>query len=236
MPARHEPGALGTALSVRPARLAGRAVRQCLGPGRRAGRRGCPARAELQQQLSVLVDRDASLGAGQALARRDWRPATPRNLNLGLTAAALWLRLELRNDGSEEDTRWIALGNPRLEEVRLYRAEGGQLIGVASAGTLHPPAVPLARGIDAVFELKLAPGEQALLLLRARSRSTLATQPELWQPLAYLEQQAAQDLQISAAGRADAGLVLYLLASTLWRRNWLLFMLALWMLVGTLTT
>lgn len=193
-----------------------------------------PARAELLQQLSVLVDRDASLGAGQALARRDWRPATPRNLNLGLTAAALWLRLELRNDGSEEDTRWIALGNPRLEEVRLYRAEGGQLIGVASAGTLHPPAVPLARGIDAVFELKLAPGEQALLLLRARSRSTLATQPELWQPLAYLEQQAAQDLQYLLPVGLMLGLVLYLLASTLWRRNWLLFMLALWMLVGTL--
>ena len=191
-----------------------------------------PAQLDLLGSLHFLVDPDARLDADQALVQQAWRPATVQDLNLGLTAAALWLRLDLRNGGAEPGTRWIALGNPRLEEVQLYRIEDGRPVELARAGLLHPPPVPLARGMDAVFELTLAPGEQVLLLLRANGRTSLVVQPQLWQPLAYLEQQAVNDLQYLLPVGLMLGLVLYLLASTWWRPSRLLFLLALWILVG----
>lgn len=191
------------------------------------------ARIDLLGHLSVLIDRDASLDAGQALAHQGWRPAADPDLRLGLTAAALWLRLDLHN-GAEPGMHWIVLGNPRLEAVQLYRIEAGRATPVARAGLLHPPPVPLARGMDAVFELTLAPGERARLLLRVHGRTSLMTQPRLWQPLAYLEQQATNDLQYLLPAGLMLGLVLYLLASTWWLRSRLPFLLALWMFVSAI--
>lgn len=195
---------------------------------------GAPVRIALTDRLRVLHDADASLEPWQALSHPGWQPATTRELNPGLTTAALWLLLDLSNSGDDPDTRWLAMGNPRLEHVQLYRTAGGRLAAPEPehAGVAHLSPLPQARGMDAVFELTLAPGERAGVLLRVHGRTSIVMQPELWQPLAYLEQLARDDLYYLLPFALIGGLVLYLLATTLGRRNLLLFLFALWLLVG----
>lgn len=191
-----------------------------------------PARLELTDHLRVLYDADASLEPGQLLVQDGWQPATHRNLNPGLTAAVIWLQLDLHNGSDEPATRWIAMGNPRLERVHLYRFAGADVSIHQRAGVAYPAPLPQARGMDAVFGLTLAPGERVSVLLRVQGRTSIVMQPELWQPLAYLEQEASDDLYYLLPNSLMGGLVLYLLATTLGRRNQLLFLLALWLLVG----
>lgn len=193
-----------------------------------------PPRLELVPHLQLLLDAEARLQPEQALQQADWQPAMSQPLNRGSTAAALWLRLDLVNRSSEPVTRWLALGNPRLERVELHRfdPEAGRLLETQRAGTAYPPSVPLARGMDAVFELALLPGEHSRLLLRVESRTVMRMQPELWQPLAYLDQEQNDDLLYLLPTGVTFGLVLYLLANTLARGNRLLFLLGLWLGLG----
>lgn len=194
-----------------------------------------PRRIELASRLQLLVDREATLQPAEALRQPGWRATTARPLNQGSSAAALWLRLELVNHGPDEVTRWLAMGNPRLEQVRLYRfdAASGLLLEQQQSGMAHPPAVQLARGRDAVFALTLAPGERNTLLLRVQSRTVMGMQPELWVPLQYLEQEETDDLLYLLPIGLMFGLVLYLLTHTLVRGHHFLFLYALWLLLGT---
>jgi signal transduction histidine kinase len=193
-----------------------------------------PPRLELVPHLQLLLDAEARLQPEQALQQADWQPAMSQSLNRGSTTAALWLRLDLVNRSSEPVTRWLALGNPRLERVELHRfdPEAGRLLETQRAGTAYPPSVPLARGMDAVFELTLLPGEHSRLLLRVESRTVMRLRPELWQPLAYLDQEQNDDLLYLLPTGVTLGLVLYLLANTLARGNQLLFLLGLWLGLG----
>ncbi len=195
---------------------------------------GLPPQVDLVPHMQLLFDADVRLQPETALQQAGWQPATFRQLNRGSTAAALWLRLDLVNSSQEPLTRWLVLGNPRLERVELHRfdPEAGRLLETRRAGTAYPPSVPLARGMDAVFSLTLRPGEHGHLLLRLQSRTVMLIQPELWQPLAYLDQEQIDDLLYLLPIGVTFGLVLYLLANTLARGNRLLFLLALWLGLG----
>lgn len=194
-----------------------------------------PQRIGLVSRLQLLVDQEAALQPVEAMRQPGWVSTTIRLLNRGSSAATLWLRLDLVNHGQHEATRWLSMGNPRLEQVQLYRfdAESGLLLEQQQSGTAYPSAVLLARGMDAVFALTLMPGERNTLLLRVQSRTVMGMQPELWAPLYYLEQEAVDDLFYLLPIGLMFGLVLYLLATTLARGHRLLFLLALWLLLGT---
>ncbi len=195
-----------------------------------------PPQLDLAPHVQLLLDPEARLRPEEALSHAGWEPASFRQLNRGSTAAALWLRLDLFNGGTESQTRWLALGNPRLEQVELHRldAEDGRLLETRRGGMAYPPTVPLARGLDAVFALTLQPGEHSRLLLRVQSRTVILMQPQLWEPMAYLDRELVDDLRYLLPIGVTLGLVLYLLANTLARGNRLLFLLALWLGLGAI--
>jgi two-component system, sensor histidine kinase LadS len=189
-------------------------------------------RQDLTEHLAVLSDETRALKPDQVLMQRGWEPASRDSLNPGLTGAVIWLRLELINQSSGEDRRWISMGNPRLEEVHLYRVDDQSVTLLQQAGLSFPQSLPLTRGLDAVLELTLAPGERATFLLQVQSRTSIVLRPEIWHPLAYLEQGARDDLLYMVPIALTAGLGLYLIASNLARRSLPLFMLAAWLLIG----
>ena len=193
-----------------------------------------PPALDLAPHFHLLLDPEARLTPEAAWQHSGWQPATFRSINRGSTAAALWLRLDLSNDSRTPQTRWLVLGNPRLEQVELHRfdAEDGRLLETRRAGSAYPPSVPLARGIDAVFALTLQPGEHSRWLLRVHSRTVMSMQPQLWEPMAYLDQELVDDLRYLLPIGVTLGLVLYLLTNTLARGNQLLFLLAFWLGLG----
>lgn len=193
-----------------------------------------PPELDLAPHVQLLLDPEARLRPEEVLRQSGWQAASFRQLNRGSTAAALWLRLDLSNGSRESLTRWLVLGNPRLERIELHRldAEDGRLLETQRAGMASPPPVPLARGLDAVFALTLQPGEHSRLLLRVQSRTVILMQPQLWEPMAYLDRELAEDLRYLLPIGVTLGLVLYLLANTLARGNRLLFLLGLWLGLG----
>lgn len=191
-------------------------------------------RLELRDHLSILHDPSTDWLPLQAMAQEGWRGATEQSLHPGLVSAAIWLRVELYNSGTEQLTRWLSLGNPRLEHAHLYRIDGQGLSGPQRSGLAYPPPVSISSGRDALFEITLPPGEHWLVLLRVESRTAIGLNPQLWEPQAYLVQEEADDLRYLAPIGLMLGLVLYLLANTLALGNRVLFLFALLILMGTL--
>ncbi len=190
----------------------------------------------LSPRVEWLQDRQARFGPTQAMAASDWRLATPADLNLGLSEAAIWLRLRVENRSLQEQIRWLTLGSPRLESVDFYRLAPGDPTAVASAvGGLaraleHRP-VP---GLVSIFPVRLAPGESAILLLRVAGRTRLFMRPELWEPIAYRSHESDRMVRQLAPISAVLAVVCYMLVHGLARRSRDMLLLSGWLWVMAL--
>lgn len=185
--------------------------------------------------LAVLGDPVASLTWGEALRHSGWLKAQPWQLNQGGADAALWMRLRVANHSQAEVTRWLVLGNPQLEQVTYFRLDtvGAQVREHLLAGVAQRRVAPLVPGREVVFAVRLAPGEEALLLLRVQGRTIAPLAPALWDPLAYREFEGQLGMAQLAPLAVFATVALYLLVIALARRDRLTFLLAVWLLLGT---
>ncbi len=188
----------------------------------------------LVDQLAVLDDPAASLTLAEVLAHTGWLQAQPWLLNKGSTDAALWMRLRVVNHSRDEVTRWLVLGNPRLEHVTYFRlnATGAMVRAPLLAGVAHRRVDPVVHGNEAIFSVILAPGEEALLVLRAQGRTVLIMAPELWDPLAYREYEGRLNMVQLVPLAGVATVAIFLLVISLVRRDQLTFFLAVWLLLG----
>jgi signal transduction histidine kinase len=185
-------------------------------------------------ELAVLVDPTASFAFKTALQHSGWLQAQPWMLNQGSTEAALWMRLRVVNHSREDVTRWLVLGNPRLEHVTYFRLDawGTTERETLSGGVAHRRVDPVVRGNEAIFAVMLAPGEEALLLIRVQGRTVLIMAPELWDPLAYREHESRLNMVQLAPLAGVTTVAVYLLVISVVRRDRLTFLLAVWLLLG----
>lgn len=186
---------------------------------------------ELSQRMEWLQDRQARLEPAQAMQASDWQPASPANLNLGVSDSAIWLRLRVENRSLQRQTRWLTLGSPRLEWVDFYRFAPGDpawsesaVGGLARALDRRPVS-----GLVSIFPVRLAPGESATLLLRVAGRTRLFMKPELWEPLTYRSRESDLIVRQMAPISAVLGVVLYMLVHGLARRSRDMLLLSGWL-------
>ena len=189
-------------------------------------------RLELMSRIAVLEDRPTDLSPAQALARQDWQPLPPGQLDRGVTKVALWLRLEVVNRSDKVLTRWLTLGSPRLERVDYYRFGADQLqpAEIAGSGLARPLELRPEPGLVSIFPVRLAPGESATLLLRVAGRTRLLLEPDLWEPLAYRVHES--DLSVSQLVPLCAllGVALYMLVHGLAHRTRDMLLFAVWLI------
>lgn len=186
---------------------------------------------DLSSQVELLEDEAAALAPAQALARGDWRLASPAGLKPGVTDAAIWLRLGVENRSDRVQTRWLTLGNPRLEEVRYYRfAPGaGEPLEQAVSGLAHPLQDRAETGLVSIFPVRLVPGESAELLLRVSGRTRLLLAPDLWEPSFYRVHEADLTVTQLVPICALLGLVLYMFVHALARRTPIMLLFVAWL-------
>lgn len=187
--------------------------------------------ASLHPALTVLRDPTGALRPEEVAHRSGLPASTPGALSVGFTTDTIWLQLRVGNESATPQTRWLSVGHTRLEEVTLYQLDaGGQRVMESWVGGV---AQPLAKrpivGKESLFPVTLAPGEEALLLLRLQGRTTMALDVSLWAPLHYREQEAVADLSLLVPAGALLVVSLYLLVSALFRRDKSLVLLALWL-------
>ena len=150
----------------------------------------------LREGLELLRDEHAELTPEAALRHPGWQGADAPGLKPGLTRAAIWLRLRACNPSSVTTTRWLVIDSPRIERVDFLRfaAGEGRLLDSAQGGLGRALDLRPLRSAQSIFPLTLAAGESADLLLRVEGRTRMVLDLEVWEPLAFREQESARML------------------------------------------
>lgn len=130
------------------------------------------------------------------IARR-WQALHEPRLALGITRDVVWLRLTLAVPAPGDGARWLVVGQPFLDELRLYPP------GAPAAERRGEPLMPWRAGDhvpvserptalrEAVFPLPAGDGGAAVYHLRVQTRSTMSLRVALWEPEAYARHLAA---------------------------------------------
>ncbi|MBX7059881.1 MAG: SpoIIE family protein phosphatase [Leptospirales bacterium] len=144
-------------------------------------------------EAQVLIDPGATLSADDAASSPAWQDWPRPAVNLGLTSAAVWVRLRVAHHGNAPLTRLLLAENARLWELELYRVDHNRTAMLARSGASQDAATVSLAFPYYAFPLTLQPQESIELLLRAQHRTTLQL------PLAIVPQSALLD-----GGRAFA--------------------------------
>lgn len=146
-------------------------------------------RLALAPYLEVLEDPDGQLGVDQVatLPAQRFRPAEG-SLEWDLSRSVFWLRMQVDNPAPTPCTLWLSIGQPRLEDLRVFTRQGAGGWSVQRAGSAHPlEAWPIAERLP-LFPLALEAGQGAEVLVRVESHTLLALDPQLWSPLGLLRE------------------------------------------------
>ncbi|MBA1264159.1 hybrid sensor histidine kinase/response regulator [Stutzerimonas stutzeri] len=144
---------------------------------------------DLAPRLQILEDPGRSLAADQVLAmpERHFQAATRENLLREYSSSAFWLRFELHNKDERACLRWLTVGEPRLEDVRVYVLQGDGWL-VQRAGSAHALKDWAIAERHPIFPLELPAHESTTVLVRVVSSTLLLLQPMLWDELVLLQE------------------------------------------------
>ncbi|MCQ4297253.1 ATP-binding protein [Pseudomonas stutzeri] len=138
-------------------------------------------------QAQLLEDPGGKLTADQvlALSERAFLPATRQNLPRHYSDSAFWLRFQLQGSALECQ-RWLTVGDPRLADVQVHisRSDGWD---VMRAGSRYPVEQWPVRARQPTFPLRMDSAEDATVLVRVASSSTVIIEPRLWSELGLID-------------------------------------------------
>ena len=144
----------------------------------------------LRPYMSVLEDPTASLTLAQvqaeaATSRFQAGEATTRPLNFGITASAVWLRLDLDNRSGSATDSMLEIYYPRLAEVDFYRVANGLVLETVKTGYARPFADRAHVHRFFLLPLSLAPGAKQTVYIRVKSPTSLEVPAQLWSRSAF---------------------------------------------------
>ena len=186
----------------------------------------------LREGLELLLDERAELTPEAAQRQPGWQDADPQRLAPGVTRAAIWLRLRACNPSSLKMTRWLVIDAPRIERIDFQRfaTSDGRLLESAQGGLGRALDLRPVRSASSVFPVTLAAGEQTDLLLRFEGRTRMVLDLEVWEPLAFREQESSATLIHMLWAVAVLVVALLVLMHSLARGDPSLRLLAAWLL------
>lgn len=149
---------------------------------------------ELKPVTRVIEDRSGTLSLAHVLTRFEDESGVQTDLPpAGYTHSAFWLRLELKNEGPSTCSRWLTVGAPRLEDVRVYKKVPGGWESMR-AGSLYPLHEWSYPARQPLFPVSLPAGEPVVLIARVASGTHMLINPELWSDLARFQHRQSTDL------------------------------------------
>jgi two-component system, sensor histidine kinase LadS len=166
--------------------------------------------------------------AGVAASQGAFGAVVRKELNRGFSRDAHWLRVTVTNATDAPLTRWLQVGHPRLESVRLFWREGDGWRELAT-GTRVPRSQKPVVAATSVLPLTLAAREERALFIRVASQTNVDMEATLWEPLAFRAEEAGHLLARGAflSALLLAGGFAFLVFLLMRDRVYLLFALAL---------
>lgn len=146
-------------------------------------------RADLSSHVGLLQDREGALTAEQVLAMGSdaFTPMGEQPQVFEYSRDAYWMRIDLRNETARPCARWLTVGDPRLQDIRVHVFRDGAAPQLMRAGSAYPAEVWPVIDRQPRFPLTLPPGDQATVLVRVSGASLLILSPTLWTDNALLE-------------------------------------------------
>jgi signal transduction histidine kinase/DNA-binding NarL/FixJ family response regulator len=171
----------------------------------------------------------AELAAGNAAFSSLGR----RELNRGFSRDTHWLRITFVNPADAPVTRWLEVGDARLQSVRMFWHDDGAWRELAT-GTLVPRGWKPVMSATPVLPLTLAPYEERTVFIRIASETVVTMGAMLWDPLAFRSEETSYFLTRGAflSALLLAATFAFLIYLLMRDRVYLLFALALLFQVG----
>lgn len=139
---------------------------------------------------TYLVDPDSSASA-EDLFRRigsdDFKPLPHGNATFGFVDGAYWFHVRLINENPLVKQRVLVLGYVLLDEIDIYLRRADGSITHASSGDFLPFSNRAFSFREPNFSIDLADFEQADLLVRVRSKSSMQVPLTLYTQKAFFE-------------------------------------------------
>lgn len=155
---------------------------------------------DIDNALELFEDTGAQLSRDEVDALgsdtpHGFQPGNPARMRQGFSKSAFWLRLRLSNDSGAPQSLRLVLNATWLQHADFHVLQGS----TSRAAWTHEEAgvsVPLHGPRDRVptLSLDLRPGEQARVLVRVQSRSSVKLAPELHSADSWREAESSHAL------------------------------------------
>ncbi|MBK9273282.1 MAG: GHKL domain-containing protein [Flavobacteriales bacterium] len=122
----------------------------------------------LGERLEVFHDSTRALSVQDVLARGTFNPLGTPVPNLGLTGDAVWLRTRVRNS-TELERFHLCIDYADLDRVSVFVVYDGVPVPAGSKGQSVPLLERSGHDPEFVFPVRIAPGSEAVLLIRLES-------------------------------------------------------------------
>jgi len=134
---------------------------------------------------------------------KNWQAIKRQSPNFGFTTTAYWFKFIIRNNESSNQTTYIELPIPFLDDVQLYRIQNNVVLEKHLVGDLLPFSERPIRHSNFVMPFTLAPGDNHMIL-RIASEGSVEGSLTLWSPydfsLASMDERLLQGIWIGIVG------------------------------------
>lgn len=129
-----------------------------------------PENIDISTKISILEDKQNTFAFSEVLHSKAFTPNAIHVPNLGLTNAAFWIKIEVKNEGPSEKLL-LELAQPIMDEVGFYSESSpgnyklinmGEYLPFSFNRTFNDP--------EYIFPLSIPRGEQRTFFLKVRSK------------------------------------------------------------------
>ncbi len=187
-------------------------------------------RYELSRHFEYLEDAGGQLTLDQILQserQAAFRPLAQSGsgANFGLTASAIWLRVRLMTPAQGPADWLLEVAFAPLNRIDLYMPDSAGGFTQHRGGSTLPFESRALAHRHHVLPVKLVPGGETVLYLRAQSQGTVTVPATLWQPAALWRHDQAAYAALSLYFGLLIGLLLYnlLLFASVRDRGYLIY-------------
>lgn len=154
--------------------------------------------SEVSLTSQTLVFQDASTKLTfqqvQQLPRDSFHSLDQKKLMQHYSQSAFWLKIKLVNNSNINCQRWLIIGSPRLEDVKLYESRPNGL-NVQVAGSKYSIVDWTAQISKPVFSVMFQPHSRSELLIRVSTSLSVILDPKLLSTESLLKSQQDESVR-----------------------------------------
>ncbi|TNC81563.1 MAG: hypothetical protein C9356_08200 [Oleiphilus sp.] len=113
-----------------------------------------------------------------------WETIDRPSPNFGFTSSAYWFNFKINNASDQVERVFIELPIPFLDDVRLYRVSGENILEQQFAGDIYPFGQRPVKHQNLVLPFELAPGHNQMIA-RVATAGTVEAPLFIWDPEAF---------------------------------------------------